>query len=230
MVRSLALSGREWYLRLEHFLIGDVAALISFGEHFDQADSYDRFVLVNALGDGRQLAAPPAWKKSGSGYEINLQVFDSFPRINANQLGMDLALNEKHDSFVDEKGGIATVSGLDALPQKIQLCLSTLRGEMLYHRTFGSRLKEYFDDFVGSIWLERLFKLEVIRLACIPYKSMGVPGMYTPFQSVRQVRNVKILEERNDHWLPIIFDLEVEGVGMWSQEILIFVPFGGRSY
>lgn len=218
-------SGREWRLRLDHFLIGDLTTLINFSERFELTDPYDRFVLVNALGDGRQLSTTPTWKRSDSGYEITLQVQESFPRISAHKLGRDIAL----DFSINEKGDLATVAGLDALSQRIKIGLSTLRGQMPYNLTFGSRLKEYFDDFIGSPWLERLFKLEVIRLACIPYPDPISSQMYTPFNSVCRVRNIELLEEQSGHFLSIRFDLEVEGVGSWVREIPIFVPLGKFS-
>lgn len=220
--------GLEWTLRLDHFLIGELTTLIEFSEKFGQIHPYDRFVLVNALGDGRQLAAPPAWRRMNGSYEIVCQVVESFPRISAHQLGMDLALDLNHDLHLDSNGNLATVSGLESLPQKIQTCLSTLRGESLYNPAFGSRLKEYFDDFDATPWLERLFKLEVIRLACVPYRELCSSEQYTPFQSVRRVRHIEMVGERSGDWLPFRFELDVEGVGPWQRELPIFVPPTGR--
>jgi len=137
---------------------------------------------------------------------------------------MDFALDLNHDFHLDGKGNLATVSGLDALPQKIQTCLSTLRGEMLYNPSFGSRLKEYFDDFKDTPWLERLFKLEVIRLACVPYPAPLSSEQYTPFQSVRRVESIELIDQRSGNWLPLRFELDVEGIGLWHTELTIFVP------
>lgn len=218
--------GLRWTLRLDHFLIGDLAKLIEFSEKFEQTHPYDRFVLVNTLGDGRQLAAAPAWRKTNGVYEIICHVQESFPRVSAHKLGMDLALDLNHDLHLDGKGNLAAVSGLDSLPQKLQTCLSTLRGEMFYNPVFGSRLKEYFDDFNGTPWLERLFKLEVIRLACVPYPDSLSSEQYTPFQSVRRVQSIELREQRSGNWLPFRFELDVEGLGLWQTELSIFVPQG----
>ncbi|MCG9057175.1 hypothetical protein LH442_14570 [Laribacter hongkongensis] len=218
-------TGLEWTLRLDHFLIGELADLIEFSEKFDQISLYDRFVLVNALGDGRQLALAPSWSRENGGFVVVCKVKESFPRISAHKLGRDIVF----DFCLDNKGNIATVAGLDSLPQKIQTCLSTLRGEILYSPEFGSRLKEYFDDFNDSPWLARLFKLEVIRLACIPYFDSFLSQPYTPFQSVRRVRNVELAGARSGDLLPFRFQLDVEGVGDWQNEISIFVPLGTRE-
>jgi len=214
----------DWQLRIHHFLIGDLCTLISFIERFDNIDPYDRFVLVNGLGDGRQLADAPAWKKADTGYLISCRVCKSFPRVSAHNLPTDLALNDAHDLSI-VNGDLRTVGGLDALPQKIKICLSTLRGEMIFNPTFGSRIKEYFDLFKGSPWLPRLIKLEVIRMACIPFVDSIIKRAYTPLKSVLRVQSIEQLpSEQPTDWLPFRFNLEVEGVGSWHCDISIFVP------
>lgn len=219
---------REWRLRIDHFLFGDLSTLINLSERFDHIDPYDRYVVVNALGDGRQLAAAPSWQKTDDGYVVACPVQVQFPRINAHRLPRDLALNQAHDLFV-KNGDLATISGLDALPQKIGTCLSALRGEMLFDQAFGSRIKEYFDLFRDSPWFLRLIKLEVIRLACVPYFDASSKRAYTPLQSVLRVQSVEQLtDQRNGDWLPFRFLLEIEGVGSWMRDIPIFVPIGQR--
>lgn len=218
----------EWQLHVHHFLIGDLCTLITFIERFHQIDPYDRFVLVNALGDGRQLADAPAWKKTDTGYLISCRVCESSPRVSAHNLPTDLALNDAHDLSI-VNGKLGTVGGLDALPQKIKLCLSTLRGEMLFNPTFGSRIKEYFDLFQGSPWLPRLIRLEIIRMACIPFVDSILKLAYTPLQSVLRVQGIEQLPSGQPEWLPFRFNLEVEGVGPWDCDISIFVPQSSRN-
>ncbi|HVV67973.1 MAG TPA: hypothetical protein VHE99_02895 [Gammaproteobacteria bacterium] len=219
----------EWRLRIDHFLIGDLCTLINFCEQFDRIAQYDRFVLINALGDGRQLSAAPKWQRTDSNDIIlSFSIFKSFPRLNAHNLPVDFALNHAHDLFLDN-GNIATLSGLAALPQTIKTCLSTLRGEMPLHLTFGSRIKEYFDKFQNSPWLSRLIKLEVIRLACLPSDD-SITQQHTSLRCVRRVLRVEQLpSEQGGDWLLFSFDLELEGVGSWQCEIPIFVPSGERT-
>lgn len=216
----------EWRLRIDHFLFGDLAVLINFSENFDHIDPYDRYVVVNALGDGRQLAAACSWQKTDNGYVVVCPVQARFPRINAHTLPMDIALNRDHDLFA-VNGDLETISGLDALPQKIGNCLSSLRGEMLFNSTFGSRIQEYFQLFRDSPWLMRLIKLDVIRLACVPYYDAIMKRSYTAFQSVLRVQSVEQLtRERSGDWLPFRFVLDIEGVGSWERDITVFVPQG----
>ncbi|MFP3619171.1 hypothetical protein [Burkholderia sp. SIMBA_051] len=223
-------SGTSWRIHVDHFLIGDIPALIGFSESFASIEPHDRYVLVNALGDGRQLLAAPTWEKTDRGCIISCDVRPSVPRTNAHRLPADLALNDAHDLFVSN-GDLAIVSGLDSLPQKISMCLSTLRGEISSSPTFGARIKEYFDDLRGSPWLPRLIKLEVIRLACIPYRDPIGRQEYTPMHSVTRVRQVEqLLPEADGDWQRFRFQLDVEGVGpSWQCETRVFVPRGTRG-
>lgn len=212
-----------WSFRLDHFIIGELGDLIRFGECFTTLDPYDRFVLVNALGDGRQLAAAPRWSKHQQQLTLAVAVIESFPRTDANHLPMDLALSDDNDIFITN-GNLATVRGLDALPQKIKLCLSTSRGEMLFHPSWGTRIREYSQVFFGSPWLPRLIKLETIRMACIPHTGHNPIKPTTPLMAVRKVEVVEMLSTENvEGFFPFRFQLDVEGVGTWSREILIYI-------
>jgi hypothetical protein len=114
----IAVKGDTWQFRILHFIIGDLHTLISFTERYEQIDPYDRYILVNSLGDGRQMAEPPELSKLDSEFVVTAKVRNSFPRINAQNLPRDFALNDAHDLFV-ANGNFAEVSGLDNLPQRI---------------------------------------------------------------------------------------------------------------
>lgn len=212
-----------WSFRLDHFVIGELGDLIRFAECFTSLDSYDRFVLVNALGDGRQLAAAPKWSKSQQQISLSVAVIESFPRTDAHNLPMDLALGDDNDLFI-ANGNLATVRGLDSLPQKIKLCLSTSRGEILFHPSWGTRIREYSQVFFGSPWLPRLIKLETIRMACIPHADYEPATPATPLMAVRKVEVVEMLStQSSDGFFPFRFQMDVEGVGTWSREIPIYI-------
>lgn len=214
----------SWRVRIDHFIAGDISRLIDHIERFESIDKYDRYVLVDAIGEGRQLAGPPSWEKVESGYVIDLPIKPSAARTNAHNLPTDLALNETHDIFV-ANGDIATVSGLDALPQKIASCLSTQRGEMWFHPKFGVHLQEYVRLYGDSIWLPHFIKLEVIRMACIPYDDSGITPEQTPLQCVRRVLNVEVIKfPKTENWIPFHFELDLEGLGIWRRDIPIFLP------
>ena len=119
---------------------------------YDKIAAIDRYVLANFLGDGRALGgAPSVTKEKTEGYMIRCQVLPSADRIRAADLPMDFALSDKHDLTI-ERGTIATVSGLEALPQRVKTCLSHQKGERLFHRDFGTRFAEYYRLLSGSPW------------------------------------------------------------------------------
>lgn len=224
----LGTSGNEWSVRIDHFVEGDLGALIDFSERFNAIDPYDRYLLDNSLGDGRQLAKSPAWRRVGTAIELNCTVEQRFPRVDVHKLGPTMATNAANDMFA-VNGNIALVSGLDSLPQRIKSSLSMLQGESPLHPRAGSRLKEYFDAFEHSPWLQRWIKLEVIRLACIPYYDRAQQKAYPLVPSVLQVLEVEqITPGRATQWQDFRFKLNVEGVGAWEQVIAVFVPQGER--
>lgn len=217
-------TGTSWRLRLEHFVSGDLHSLVRFGEVFERLKPADRYVLINSIGDGRVLARPPLWERAGTGYTLNIEVMERFPRKRAQDLGSSLALGPK-GGLVIENGSLATVSGVDALPQTIRSGLWLQRGERVMHPGFGSRLGEYYDLFQQTPWLEQLIKLEAVRLASIPYRQAAAPQEYTPFQCVERVVSVELLaKEHTDYWLPARIELEVVGIGRWTEDIPLLIP------
>lgn len=212
-----------WSFRLDHFVIGELGDLIRFGEDFTNLDPYDRFVLVNALGDGRELASAPRWSKQQQQLSLAVAVIESFPRTDAHNLPMDIAVNDDNDIFI-ANGDLATVRGLDALPQKIKHCLSTSRGEVFLQPSLGTRIREYSQVFFGSPWLPRLIKLETIRMACIPHVDHAPSKPTTPLMAVRKVEAVEMLSTHStDGFFPFRFQMDIQGVGTWSREITIYI-------
>ncbi|MEE4835249.1 hypothetical protein V2K48_20185 [Pseudomonas alliivorans] len=213
-----------WSFSVGHFFIGDLSHLIRYIDQYAAMDSYDKYVLVNSIGDGRELTRAPVWTKSGNDFVLKLCVKVGFPRIDAHRIPMDLALSDEHDLFITN-GQFARVSGLDALPQKIKTCLSTIRGEVFNAPAYGTRIREYSQEFLGSPWLPKLIKLECIRMAAIPYEdSNGLSPPSTPLKAVRRVINVdQISSVADGSWLTFNFDLEVEGVGPWAAKIKLLI-------
>lgn len=222
----LGTENAEWRLHLRNFVEGDVHALISYIDRFEQSAAMDRYVLVNFLGDGRALKSAPSMtmEKTG-GYIVRCPVCPSADRIRAADLPSDFALSDKHDLMVGGGGGIAMVSGVDALPQRVKTCLSHQKGESPFHKDFGTRFAEYYRLLAGSPWFEHFLKLEVIRQAAIPYIDPIMNGQYTPLQCVERVFGIEILASTpTNNWLPIRVDLDVKGLGRWQRELSVCVP------
>ncbi len=215
-----------WTARLRHFLIGDLHRIIAFIDGFGRQAPENRYVLSNELGDGRVLIVAPTLTKQGDGYSLRCPVAPSTPRLDAQNIGTGLALHpETNDLYADKKGDIARVSGVDYLPQRLREVLSMQRGESPFWLTFGMRFFEYFEAYRGSPWLDLLFKLDVVRQAAIPYRDDVTRQTRTPLQCVTRVRNVEILADApTKNRLPVRLDLDVQGIGAWTQEVAVYVP------
>jgi hypothetical protein len=221
----LGVDNSEWSFHLRNFVEGDIHALIAYIERYQKTAAIDRYVLVNFLGDGRSLKATPSLtKEKTGGYIVRCPVLPSADRIRAADLPADFALSEEHD-LVLRGGTLATVSGLEAFPQRVKTCLSHQKGESLFHRDFGTRFAEYYRLLSGSLWFEHFLKLEVIRQAAIPYVDPLNDRQFTPLLCVERVYGVEILADApTKNWLPIRVDLEVKGVGRWRHELSVCVP------
>jgi hypothetical protein len=119
-----AIEASEWTLHIEDFAVGDFNRLVSIIDRFATSPCGERYLLVNALGDGRVVSAPPALDKLVTGYRVRCPVAASFSRIEAQQLGSDWAISPETGDLFVKNGQIARVSGLDALPQRVRSCLS----------------------------------------------------------------------------------------------------------
>jgi hypothetical protein len=215
----------QWSVRVRHFVDGDIHALISFIDRFDQYVASDRGLIVNALGDGRVLAAPPALStETDGGYILRCPISPRAQRISAVQLPMDIALGDNHDLSA-MNGDLATVSGVEALPQKLKTVLSLERGESPFHPHFGARFSEYYANLGDSPWFAQLLKLELTRHAAIPYYDPILKRAYTPLHCIERVVRVEALADApTKNWLPIRVILEVKGIdGPWSRELSIYV-------
>ena len=221
-----AIAAGGWTLHLAHFLIGDMHKIVSFIEGFAEANPEGQYVLSNELGDGRVLVGAPTLTKGVDGYSLLCPVAPSSPRIDAQQLGSDLALHpETGDIYLDEKGDLARVSGLEYLPQHVQSLLSLNQGESVFAPRFGMSFLEYFESFNGSPWLDLLLKLDVVRQASIPFQDSVIARQYTPLRCVTRVHSVELLAHSpTDNKLPVRMSLDVQGIGEWVREFPVYMP------
>ena len=132
---------------------------------------------------------------------------------------------ETGDLYLDNKGNIARVSGLEYLPQKVRSLLSMQRGENVFVPTAGIRFFEYFEAFRGSPWLALLLKLDVIRQAAIPYRDSIMNRQDTPLRCVTRVYSFELLSEiPKENRLPVRVDFEVQGLGRWQRDLPVYLP------
>jgi transcriptional regulator with XRE-family HTH domain len=214
----------EWVARVKRFIVGDIGTLVAFIDRFGASSPNDRYVLVNALGDGRSVADAPTLTTSGDAHSVRCPVAQGFPRKDMRHLNMIATSPETNDLFI-EKGSIARVSGAAALPQSVRQCLSLHRGESPFHPDCGARLAEYFHRFRKTSYLAPFFKLEVIRQAAIPYANGMTGRSETPLHSVERVLSVEPLSATADNErLPVRVAFDVNGAGRWEQELSLSMP------
>ena len=220
----VTIGAAEWVARIKKFIVGDVGTLVAFIDRFRALPPNDRYVLVNALGDGRSLADSPTLTTSGEAHSVHCPVAPGLPRKDVQHLNMMATSPETNDIFI-EKGGIARVSGAAALPQSVRQCLSLHRGESPFYPDCGARLAEYFHRFRELPYLAAFFKLEVIRQAVIPYANAMTGRSETPLHSVERVLSVEPLSATAENGrLPVRLAFDVNGVGRWEQELSISMP------
>jgi hypothetical protein len=220
------ISATSWTLHLKHFVAGDVHELATFIDGFTKAEPEERYILSNEMGDGRVLSQAPNLSKQNDGYALLCPVAPSVPRVDVHHLGSDMALHsEINDLYLDSKGDIARVSGLEYLPQKVQSLLSMQRGENVFAPTAGIRFFEYLEAFKGSPWLALIMKLDVIRQAAIPYRDTVMNAENTPLRCVTRVHGFELLSEiPKEDRLPVRIDLDVQGLGRWQRDLSIYMP------
>lgn len=211
----------HWRIHIERFVEGNISDILDLVERFFSFDDYDRYVVVNSIGDGRVLSDAPSWSQEEDFHIVICSIFPTFPRIKAQELGTDLALSENNDLTI-LNGDLATVSGLGALAQKIRLTLSFQRGESSFHKNYGTRIAAYYELLGGSFWFDQLVKLEVVRMAAIPYPSVISGTRNTPFACVDLVFDAVVSGVKSESgWIPIVVDLSVNNFGKWKHELLI---------
>jgi phage baseplate assembly protein W len=221
----LEVADSEWSVYLENFVDGDFNTLVAFIDRFIDLPDGDRYLLVNELGDGRSLIAAPVATRNGPAYLVRCPVARSAPRIKAQELGSQSAMDPVTLDMYIENGQIARVSGLASLPQNVQSLLSMQRGESVFARDYGVRFAEYLETYSDSPWLGHLLKLDVIRQAAIPYNNKVLNSTHTPLQCINRVVDIEVLAAQPvNERLPIRCAFEVNGVGSWQCEVSVFVP------
>jgi hypothetical protein len=219
-----AAQGPHWEIRLSHFVNGSAASLLAFGDRFTELPAQDQHVLLNSLGDGRRLTEAPSWRRTNDCVVLTCKTLPAATRIRAQDLGEDLMVGPDHDLALTADGDLAMVSGVARLKQHVETCLSSIKGEMEWARAFGTRISEYFENFLGSPWLDQLVRLEAIRLAAIPYSDERDHEPYTPLRCVERVRELRFTGNAQRHgWVPVRVDMDVNGVGAWRENIELFV-------
>jgi len=215
-----------WTLQVKHFLIGDLQGLISYISDFGLQEEGERYVVSNQLGDGRILIGAPRLVRRQTQISVICPIAANAPRVDVQRIGSSIAIDpDTNDLFLDKAGNIARISGLDYFPQRVREVLSMQRGESLLAPRWGALLFEYFSAYQDSPWLSLLFMLEVVRHASIPATDSIQGRCYTPLRCVTRVYRVELLAaEPVNSGLPIRVEFEVQGLGRWQHDIIVYMP------
>ena len=214
-----------WQIRIDEFMEGDLYSLVQFSDSIKGENDFDKYLIVNDLGEGRLLNSPVSITKKNNYSILNCPVSPSSDRITAMNLGGDIAIDEDGD-FALENGDLKFVQGINYVPQMLRQSLSMLKGEDLFNFSNGSRIQEYFWHYQDSPLLMDILKFEVIRLASIPIKNDSkskVPRTY--LNCIERVYSITLLNPLPiNNWIPARLDLEVKGIGRKVYEISICIP------
>lgn len=214
-------------VRIDSFVYGGMEEVSKLVSGFSNLREDERYLIDNASGIGRVLIETPKWLKRDGSYFIECHVVYDVERENVHELGNTFAL-EFHETGIEmrlENGSIATVGGIDSLPQIVALTLSKGLGEDMLSPHYGSRISELFPLYKDTPWLENILKLEIIRLASIPYHDNLIDDVFLPLRCVNRVNSVQVLSELSEkRLLQIHLELDVEGNGEYSLTTYIYIP------
>lgn len=214
----------RWQLTLSHFVAGDLTDLTAIAEKAAELPAADRYVLVNSLGDGRVFDSIARWQRMADGaVSVELVVQPRFDRIPVAKLGDDVELIEV-DGRLDLSPAGSLISGLRRFPQHLVLVLADQKGAGFVEDA-GSRISEFYALYGSTPWFQRLAKLELIRLAAIPYADSLLKKKYTPFQCVEKVVSVEVLASAplETGRLPVRLALELAGHGRWQEDLNLYI-------
>jgi hypothetical protein len=216
--KTLSADPTRWVVEVTGFASGDEKALRRFVDA-DPTDPQRSFALLEALGEGRGLAGSPSWRRTADRYEVVLPIAAPAPRVSALRLGRDLKIGEDGDLELED-GDLATVEGVDAAAQLIAVALGTQSGEWAHAPGCGARVREFHGRRADARLVERLWKLEIVRLATVPIDSGEIQ-----LDFIRRVDDVRIVGyEPSTTQALVEVSLDLEGVGPWSRRLRVFMP------
>jgi hypothetical protein len=200
-------------LRITHFVMGTGNDLISIAGDFNRLPVRDRYVLLNELGYGLTLNSGMEVEKAGPAFDL---------RISVNPAEKRNPWDGKTVTMDREMGRMLT--GFDAFTQNIEGLLGMAIGDWVFHPRAGSRVSQFYHDYGGSPWFERFIKMDMIRLASIITGDKLDKSDVPPLRYVNVVRGIEVMDlNLVEQKLPLRVQLDLNGYGLWEQEIRVFI-------
>ena len=191
-------------------MLGDLAALARFGDDFASLPRHERYVAIESQGEGRMLAKPVHWSREGAEVLIELSVEPLAPRTDAARLSRDRALTmDKVPMDFDMR--LEHVSGVESVAQRISTVLSICKDGWGAGAEIGSRVPEFHAQY-GRKGIESFIKLELIRLATVPFWDSLDKKEHVVFGFIDRVLDVELLADPAPDWIRPRLRLRLNGV------------------
>lgn len=215
----------NWQFELISFLEGDMTSFKQYVMNFAEIHPIDKYIIIESQGDGREINKL-SWKLNDNKFEFTCKVYSKAPRINPNSIGTDIAIGEDFDMVLDaENNDFKLVEGIDGCLQALRLILSSTHGDYRENPLLGSFIPGLFKKFKGDIdTLNRVIKIEIIRLIAIPIYDRLTNINSTPLNFINRILNVQMKSVLPiDGQVPVQLYLEWGNGELWNGEIKIIV-------
>lgn len=203
----IAVDGEKWTILLDRFIIGNVSDLARLGGQFDSVPEYHRYVILNATGEGRALAAPLVWRSDGDRILVTATLAPAGPVVDVWSL---------HDIDLDN---FSEARGIDAAISVLRYCLMTQQGHVDSEGL--GRIRQLCERIGNADRLDDLIKLELVRLASVPNGSDGS----APLGFVEHIAGVTVRTHEGDNYR-IGLELDFVGAGRWKGDVWLNLPLG----
>ena len=180
-----------WKFTIGDYIYGDEYLFKEYCSDFNNLQASQKYVVIESQGDGRNIIKAPKWEVYDNTHTIEINIGKKANNINPTTIGSDIELGENGDILV-ENGDFKTVSGIKNAIQKISTVLSIQKGELFYHREYGSIINKYYNKHKSDIHLfSRLMKLEISRLTTIP-SEYNKPQSAAPLSFINRIIDINI--------------------------------------
>lgn len=202
-----------WGFEISNFIVGGINELIKFSEI---NYNYKKYIIIESQGDGRIIKDKFSWELLNNGnYEISLNTNNKFLR------DTPYKFSDISSDFEIVNGDFKIVKGEECAKQIITNMLSISEGDLMFSPIFYSLFSTYFNEFNDNIsLLERLIKLELIRLLSIPLENNSEP----PLNFINRIIKVTIVSNvPKNNKIPINIELEWGDGKNWINDFEIFI-------
>lgn len=217
----VSVSENNWVFEAKTFVQATLAELITYISDFEKNPFSSKYVVVESQGDGRLLASLSTQMENGK-LLINCNTHARSPRKNLSEIGSDIALNDNLDIDLGD-GDFKTISGMELALQELRMALSKTYGGFPGLPNSGSIFYQIYNNYRSDpSLLNRLTKMELIRLITMPYKDAKMsPPLLDFIEKVEQVE-VKKMDIQNG-FIPVYIHLQWADKSLWQGEICVYV-------